>query len=117
MQEKDRFTEKRSLTTPVTESAEEKKVCNTLEDPDGLDEVEKEALKKLKRLEEDYISPDSGISSGLALPPARYVYMAGIFVALFLLLYLLASALESGRKNTPSSVKRTGEKLEEILKK
>lgn len=84
----------------------------------ALDEIEKEALKKLKRLEEDYISPDSGISSGLALPPAKYVYMAGIFVLLFLLLYLLASSLESGMKNsTPSSEKTPLQKMETPLKK
>ena len=82
-----------------------------------LDETEKEALKKLKRLERDYISPDSGISSGLALPPARYVYIVGLFVALFLLLYLLASVLESGLKKDPSPGKRFQRNVEETLKK
>ena len=83
-----------------------------------LDETEKEALKKLKRLERDYISPDSGISSGLALPPARYVYIVGLFVALFLLLYLLASVLESGLKKDPSPGKRLQrDHVEETLKK
>ena len=73
----------------------------------ALDEAEKEALKKLKRLERDYISPDSGITSGLALPPARYVYMVGVFIVLFLLLYLLASALESGMGKNSSPEENT----------
>ena len=83
-----------------------------------LDEAEKEALKKLKRLERDYISPDSGISSGLALPPARYVYMVGVFIVLFLLLYLLASALESGMGKKSSPEENTLlQKIENTLNK
>ncbi|MBR2365448.1 MAG: hypothetical protein IKA79_09615 [Lentisphaeria bacterium] len=83
----------------------------------ALDEVEKEALKKLKRLERDYISPDSGITSGLALPPARYVYMVGLFIALFLLLYLLATALEGGGGKKSSPVENTLQKIENTLNK
>ena len=82
-----------------------------------LDEMEQEALKKLKRLERDYISPDSGITSGLALPPARYVYIVGLLIALFLLLYLLAASLESGLKKKPSPVKESLQNMEKILKK
>ena len=82
-----------------------------------LDEAEKEALKKLKRLERDYISPDSGITSGLALPPARYVYMVGVFIVLFLLLYLLASALESGMGKHSSPVENILQKTENTLNK
>ena len=83
-----------------------------------LDEAEKEALKKLKRLERDYISPDSGITSGLALPPARYVYMVGVFIVLFLLLYLLASALESGMGKKSSPEENTLlQKIENTLNK
>ena len=83
-----------------------------------LDEAEKEALKKLKRLERDYISPDSGITSGLALPPARYVYMVGVFIVLFLLLYLLASALESGMgKNSSPEENTLLQKIENTLNK
>ena len=82
-----------------------------------LDEAEKEALKKLKRLERDYISPDSGITSGLALPPAKYVYMVGLFIALFLLLYLLASALEGGLGKKSSPVENTLQKIENTLNK
>ena len=83
----------------------------------SLDEAEKEALKKLKRLERDYISPDSGITSGLALPPARYVYMVGVFIVLFLLLYLLASALESGMGKHSSPVENILQKTENTLNK
>lgn len=83
----------------------------------SLDEAEKEALKKLKRLERDYISPDSGITSGLILPPARYVYMVGLFIVLFLLLYLLASALEGGLRKKSSPVENTLQKIEKNLKK
>ena len=84
----------------------------------SLDEAEKEALKKLKRLERDYISPDSGITSGLALPPARYVYMVGVFIVLFLLLYLLASALESGMGKKSSPEENTLlQKIENTLNK
>ena len=82
-----------------------------------LDEMEQEALKKLKRLERDYISPDSGITSGLALPPARYVYIVGLLIALFLLLYLLAASLESGLKKKPYPVKESLQNMEKILKK
>ena len=82
-----------------------------------LDELEKEALKKLKRLERDYISPDSGITSGLALPPARYVYITGLLIAVFLLLYLLASVLESGLKKKPVPEKDPLQTIENTLNK